>query len=385
MRSRRTRDLVQSDIRAMTQRCRELGGVNMGQGICDTPPPPDLLREVMPAIEAGHNTYSRFDGVAPLREILAAKLAAYNGMTVDPETELVVTLGSTGAFAATLTALCDPGDRLLLFEPYYGYHLNTARVVGLEPVLVPLGRGDFALDVAALEAAAPGARAIVVNTPGNPSGRVFSRRELQTIAEVCQRHDLLCITDEIYEYFLYDGRPHISLATLPGMAQRTVTISGYSKTFSITGWRIGYAAAPRALATAIGLVADLYYACAPTPLQHAVAGAIAALGEGYYSALAKEYQAKRDQFCGVLAEVGLSPHVPEGAYYVLAETQAVGCASAADAAMRLLEDAGVAGIPGTAFYQSPRGEELIRFCYGKEQAALDQAGEQLLAWHRAGS
>lgn len=364
----------------MTQRCRELGGVNLGQGICDTPPPPELLRAVLPAIEAGHNTYSRYDGVAALRSALAARLERDNGLSFDPETELVVTLGSTGAFAAAMTALFDPGDRILLFEPYYGYHLNTARLAGLEPDLVPLAGENFALDVAALEAAAAGARGIVVNSPANPCGRVFSREELEQIAALCQRHDLLCLSDEIYEYFVYDGRQHLSLATLPGMRDRTVTISGYSKTFSITGWRIGFAAASRPLATAIGLVADLYYACAPTPLQHAVASAITALDESFYRQLAREHQARRDQFCAVLSQVGLRPHVPEGAYYVLADIGELGCDSAAAAALRLLEEARVAGIAGSAFYQEGRGESLIRFCYGKAPEELDAACERLLAW-----
>ncbi len=291
-----------------------------------------------------------------------------------------MTIGSTGAFAATCMALCDPGDRILLFEPYYGYHLNTALVAGLQPELVRLNPGDFALDVDRLAEKAKGARAVVVNTPGNPSGRVFSRDELEAIAEVCRRHDLLCITDEIYEYFLFDGHDHVSMATLPGMRERTVTISGYSKTFSITGWRIGFLAAHRDLAAPIGLVNDLYYVCAASPLQYGVADAVASLGDDYYEQLARDYQGKRDRFCAVLDEVGLTPRVPEGAYYVLADVGRLGCDTSREACMKLLEDAGIASIPGSAFFSTAEGERLARFCFARDDATLDRACDMLRAW-----
>ena len=376
-RARRAEHLVQSEIRAMTQRCHELGGVNLGQGVCDTPPPPELLDAVAPALE--HAAYSRYDGVDALRQALAKKLRSYNGLEADPESEIVVTVGTSGAFAACVTALCDPGDRVLLFEPYYGYHLQTAKLAGLDVDLVPL-RSDFSVDLDVLEHAAQGARALVVNSPGNPTGQVLSDGELQAIAEICQRHDLLCISDEIYEYFLYDGRAHRSIATLPGMWERTVTLSGYSKTFSITGWRIGYLAAPQTLATAAGLVADLYCACAPTPLQHAVATAIETLDTGFYRQLASEYQAKRDQFCAVLEEIGFPIQRPQGAYYVLADISRLGCETSREAAQRVLEEAGVAGVAGSAFYGAGRGESQLRFCFGKRQRDLDRACDNLRRW-----
>ncbi|MCP1726892.1 aminotransferase [Natronospira proteinivora] len=380
IRSERVAHLVQSDIRAMTQRCVEVNGVNMGQGICDTPPPGEVIQGVTLALEKGANRYTRYDGVKRLRHALSERLARDNTLNVDPETEVVVTVGSTGAFAATVTALCNPGDRILLFEPYYGYHLNTARVAGLEVDMVPLNPADFTLDEQALEAKAKGARAIVVNTPGNPSGRVFTRDELTAIAQICQRHDLLCITDEIYEYFLYDDHAHISMATLPGMKDRTVTISGYSKTFSITGWRIGFVAAPRELAEPIGLVNDMYYVCAPSPLQYAVADTIQALDPDFYQSLAREYQAKRDRFCQLLDQVGLTPRVPEGAYYVLADISRLGCETSHQAAMTLLEEAGVATVPGSAFFSGPDGEHWTRFCFGRTDKTLEAAERQLLEW-----
>lgn len=380
VRSQRVTDLVQSDIRAMTERCLEVDGVNLGQGICDTPPPQVAVDGVTPAIERGANRYTRYDGIRRLRRALAERFERHNGITADPETDIVVTIGSTGAFAATLMALCDPDDRILLFEPYYGYHLNTARVAGLEVDLVPLASGDFSLDSEALAEKAAGARAIVVNTPANPSGRVFSPDEMAEIARVCEQHDLLCITDEIYEYFLFDGKRHISMATLPGMGERTVTISGYSKTFSITGWRIGFVTAAPELAAPIGLVNDLYYVCAAAPLQHAVADAIETLPESFYRDLATDFQAKRDRFCDLLEEIGLPPRRPEGAYYVLADVRALGCERSRDAAMQILDQAGVASVPGSAFFRGEEGEQWTRFCFGKSDETLDAACERLRAW-----
>ncbi|MEX1057566.1 MAG: pyridoxal phosphate-dependent aminotransferase, partial [Natronospirillum sp.] len=369
--NQRVARLSQSPIRAMTQRCNELGGVNLGQGICDTPPPRAVLDGVAPAIARGENSYTRYDGIDRLRAILARKIARYNGIHADPDTEVVATAGSTGAFTATITALLEPGDRILLFEPYYGYHYSAAQVVGLQPDTVALNPEDMTLDLSALETKASGARALVINTPGNPSGRVFTRHEMEQIADVCQRHDLLCITDEIYEYFLFDQRKHLSMATLPGMWDRTVTISGYSKAFSITGWRMGYLVAPASLSGPIGLVNDLYYVCVPSIVQHAVADAIEQLDDDFYRGLAQENQDRRDRFCSVLDEVGLTPRVPEGAYYVLADVSRLGCKSAPEAAMKLLEHVGVAGIPGSAFYQSHHGDQLIRFCFGKDDHVLE--------------
>lgn len=383
IRSDRISGLAQSDIRAMTQHCLELDGINLGQGVCDTPPPRAVIRDVLPAIERGKNIYTRYDGIGRLRKAIANKLQRHNGLDMDPDSEVVVTVGSTGAFAATCTALCNPGDRLLLLEPFYGYHLNAARVAGLEPELVPLAPGTFAVDLENLDARASGARAIVVNTPGNPSGRVFTRKELEGIADICRRHDLLCITDEIYEYFVFDDHAHISLATLPGMRERTVTMSGYSKTFSITGWRIGYAAAQRQLAEPIGLVNDLYYVCAPSPLQYGVADALASLDDSFYSDLAAEYQNKRDRFCAALDDAGLTPRIPEGAYYVLADISRLGCATSREAAMRLLEQAGIASIPGSAFFSTVEGEKLTRLCFARDDETLDQACQKLRKWGQA--
>jgi aminotransferase len=379
MRSERVSFLQQSDIRRMTQECERVGGINLGQGICDLPAPPEVLEEASRAVLGDKSVYSNYAGITELRQALADKLGVHNRLEqVDPGTDITVTIGSTGAFACTIQGLFDPGDELIVFEPYYGYHLNTMRVGGVSPRFVTLEPPDWSFDEAALEAALTDkTRGIVVNTPTNPSGKVFTREQLETIARFCKKHDLIAITDEIYEYILYDGREHVSLASLPGMYERTVTISGFSKTFSITGWRIGYAVAPPALSQPIGLVNDLFYVCAPTPLQHGVAAGMVRLDPAYYEEMAADYEKKRDFFCAGLTDAGLTPYVPEGAYYVLADISPLGFDNARAAAMHLLEEAGVASVPGSAFYASEAGERLTRFCYAKDWDVLEEAVRRL--------
>jgi aminotransferase len=381
-RSRRTQGLVQSDIRYMSRECHRVGGINLGQGICDMPTP-DLVRDAaIQAIVDGRSTYSYAEGAVELREAIAAKIARYNGFTVDPLRELVVSVGASGAFSATINALLDVGDGILLFEPYYGYHLNASTVAGLEPQFLCLHPPDFALSEDALEAAIqPNTRAVVVCTPSNPCGKMFNRAELEALSRVAQRHDLLVITDEVYEFIVFDGREHISPATIDGLRERTVTITSLSKTFSITGWRLGYAAAPEAMAQAIMLVSDLLYVCAPTPLQHGVAAGFSA-PESYFTGLARDYQVARDLLCGALHEGGMEPIVPQGAYYVLADISHLGYDTAREAAMALLEETGVAAVSGRCFYRAEPGEDLLRFCFAKEMPILDEACRRLARFRR---
>ncbi len=373
----RVMGLVQSDIRRMTRECVRVGGVNLGQGICDLPTPDEVLQATSEAVLADKSTYSRYDGVTALREAIAMKMERDNKRPTKADGEVVVTIGSTGAFAATCQALFNPGDEVILFEPFYGYHLNTLRVSGCVPKFVGLDAPDFALNKAMLEAVRTDkTRAILINTPVNPSGKVFSREELQLVAAFCQEHDLLAITDEIYEYIVYDDAEHISLCTLDGMRERTVTMGGFSKTFSITGWRLGYVVADEALAQTIGLVNDLFYVCAPTPLQYGVAQGLMTLEPSYYRDMCADYQNKRDLFCGVLDEVGLKAVWPQGAYYVLADVSGLGCGTSKEAAMKILESVGVASIPGSAFFGAG-GEDLVRFCFAKESEILEDACERL--------
>lgn len=379
-RSHRTSDLAQSYIRRMTRECNRVGGINLGQGICDLPTPPEILEASAEAIRSDRwSTYSRYDGIDDLREAIAHKTMTFNGFeAVDPETNVVSTIGSTGAFNCVVQSLFDPGDEFILFEPYYGYHLNTLKVGGLVPKFVTLAPPQWEVTREALEAVVTEkTRGIMICTPANPSGKVWSREELAVIADFCTDHDILAVTDEIYEYIVYADAQHISLATLPGMWERTVTMSGFSKTFSITGWRIGTVVAHEDLAGPIGLVNDLFYVCAPTPLQKGVAAGMAALPASYYTEMSADYEAKRDMFCGTLTDIGLTPLVPDGAYYVLADITRLGFDDDKDAAMHILETVGVASVPGSSFFVSPVGKTLTRFCYAKEWDVLEQAAAKM--------
>ena len=377
--SRRLEGLVQSDIRRMSRECNRLGGLNLGQGLCDMPTPPPVAAGAKAAIDARESTYTYPEGIAPLRELISEKLARDNGIRAEANGEIVVTIGATGAFAAALNALLDPGDGILLMEPYYGYHLNTAIVSGLTPQYMTLEPPAFELREADLRAAiTPETRAVVVCTPSNPSGKMFSKPELEALARVAHDHDLLVITDEIYEYIRYDGREHVSPATIGDLWPRSVTIMGLSKTFSITGWRMGYAVAPRDMARAMTLVNDLYYVCAPSPLQHGVAEGFR-MPRSFFESLKGDYQRKRDILCGALDEAGLSPIVPEGAYYVLADATRLSCDTSRDAALTLLERTKVASVPGSAFTRGAPGERLLRFCFAKEDDVLDEAARRLRA------
>ena len=372
--NRRMATLVYSEIRAMTQACIQAKGLNMAQGVCDTPVPPVVLRAAGEAMERGKNIYSRYDGLFELRQAVAKKLAQYNGIAADPETDITISAGATGAFHCACLALLSPGDEVILFEPYYQYHVSALLAVEAVPVMVKMGVPDWTFSTTDVERAiTPRTKAIIVNSPGNPSGKVFSRQELESLAAVAQQHDLFVFTDEIYEYFLYDDRIHVSLASLPGMADRTITIGGYSKTFSITGWRIGYSIAAARWAQAIGAMNDLLYVCAPTPLQAGVAVGIQDLPDMFYRDLARDYQRKRDRFCRALTQAGLSPSIPQGAYYVLADTSRLPGTTGKERAMFLLETIGLAGVPGEAFFSGPDGRRFIRFSYAKIDADIDDA------------
>lgn len=346
----------------------------MAQGVCDTPVPPIVLAAAAEAMTLGKNTYSRFDGLPELRSALARKLSRDNDVHADPETEITVSAGATGSFHAACLALLNPGDEVILFEPYYQYHISALLAVEAVPVIARLAAPDWILMSDDVERAVTSrTKAIIINSPGNPSGKVFTREELESVAQIAVARDLLIFTDEIYEYFLYDGRRHVSMASLPGMAERTITVGGYSKTFSITGWRIGYSVAAPRWAQAIGAMNDLLYVCAPTPLQAGVAAGIQELPDVFYRQLAKEYQQKRDRFCAALAQAGLPPAVPQGAYYVLADASRLPGRNGKDRAMHVLNTVGVAGVPGEAFFSGREGSRYIRFSYAKTDADIEEA------------
>jgi aminotransferase len=366
--------IIQSEIRSMTVECDAAGGVNMAQGVCDTPLPAPVMEAAIQAIHDGYNIYTRLDGVAVLRQAIAEKFARHNGLNADPDKEILVASGATGAMSSACLALLDPGDQVILFEPFYGYHYSTLLSMRVEPVLVPMEPGTWEIDFDRLRAAiTPRTRAMVINSPGNPCGKVFTRIELEAIASVAIEHDLFVLTDEIYEYFIYEGHPHISPATIPGMAERTITINGFSKTFSMTGWRVGYLAASSKWMPAIGYFHDLSYVCSPSPFQYAAAAGLRALPDSFYHGLAVEYQGKRDQICDALTDAGLPPAVPAGAYYVLADASRIEGESASVKARNLLRATGVAAVAGSAFYGDGRGDNLLRFCFAKQSADLDRA------------
>ena len=373
--------IIQSEIRSMTVECDAVGGVNLAQGVCDTPLPAAVVEAAIQAIHDGYNIYTRLDGVAVLRQAIAEKLERHNGLIADPDKEILVTSGATGAMSSTCLALFDPGDQVILFEPFYGYHYSTLLSIRAEPVLVPLEPATWEIDFDRLRAAiTPRTRGLVINSPINPCGKVFSRAELEGIAALAMEHDLFVLTDEIYEYFVYDGLSHVSPATIPGMAERTVTISGFSKTFSMTGWRVGYLSASSKWIPAIGYFHDLGYVCSPSPFQYAAAAGLRALPDSFYQGLATEYQEKRDQICDALTAAGLTPAVPAGAYYVLADATRIEGERASVKARNLLRATGVGAVAGSAFYGAGGGENVLRFCFAKQSAELDRACTALRAF-----
>ena len=373
----RAKLIVQSEIRNMTTECNKRNGINLAQGVCDTSVPQVVTDSADTAMREGINTYVSCYGLPELRREIAGKMKAFNGIEADPETEIVVSAGATGAFFCTCMALLNPGDEVIVFEPYYGYHVNTLRAVDAVPVYVRTNPPDWTFSAEDLaRVVTPRTKAIVVCTPSNPSGKVLSRREIDMIADFAISHDIFIFTDEIYEYFVYDNARHISPGSIAAIADRTITISGYSKTFSITGWRIGYVVCREKWAQMIAHVNDLVYVCAPAPLQIGVACGIRELGAEFYSELIRTFTWKRQLICDTLLAIGIKPCRPEGAYYVLADVSAVPGRTSKDKAMYVLERTGVAGVPGSAFCEDG-GEDLIRFCFAKSDEDIKRACEGL--------
>lgn len=372
--SNRQEWVAQSEIRNMSIECDRAGGINLAQGVCDLEVPFEVRQGAHDAIEAGINVYTRFDGLQALREAIAAKHEAATGIAVDPESEIVASAGTTGAFYCSALALLNPGDEVIVFEPYYSYHISTLRAVGAVPVYVRMSPPEWTFEEQELEQAiTKRCRAIILNTPSNPSGKVFSRGELEMIARLAERHDLFVFTDEIYENFVYDGVKHIPPVTIEGMRERTITISGFSKIFSITGWRVGYCVCDRKWSGSIGYFNDFIYVCAPAPLQMGVVRGLNDLGNDYYETVAGQYLHKRDLLCSALRRAGLEPYVPSGAYYVLTDMSSVPGRDSKEKAMHFLIKTGIACVPGKAFYHDDAGENLARFCFAKEDNILEQA------------
>ncbi|MBM4434395.1 MAG: aminotransferase class I/II-fold pyridoxal phosphate-dependent enzyme [Chloroflexi bacterium] len=375
--ARRTVGFTESVIREMTRLCAQRGGINLAQGFPDFSAPAEIKEAAKRAIDADVNQYAITWGAPSLRRALAASYGDLYGMAVDPETMLTVTCGATEAMISTLLAIVDPGDEVVVLEPFYENYGPDAAICGAVPVYVPLRPPEDAFDPDELRRAfGPKTKAIIVNTPNNPTGRVLTSAELEVIADLCREHDAVAITDEIYEHIRYDGE-HIPIATLPGMAERTVTISGASKTFSVTGWRVGWIVAPAELTGGIRKVHDFVTVGAPAPLQEAIAAALA-MGPAYREKLAREYRARRDLLHGALTEAGFAPRLPEGAYYVLCDISRFGFDDDTAFAHWLVREVGVAGVPGSSFYSRRElGKHLIRFTFCKTEGLLREAGERL--------
>lgn len=368
----------ESVIREMTRLANRHGAVNLAQGMPDFDPPTELLDAACDAIRSGHNQYAITWGAPSLRQAIARKARDFNGIECDADANVTVCCGATECMISAMLAIVDPGDEVVVFQPYYENYGPDGILSGAKPVFVSLHEPDWSFDPKELRAAfSKKTKAIIVNTPNNPTGRVFTREELQSIADLCIEFNAYAITDEIYEHVIYNDAPHISIATLPGMSERTITISGLSKTFSVTGWRLGYCVAPPAVTSGIRKVHDFLTVGAPHPLQ--LAGAVAmSFGDDYYERLKAEYAARRAVFLPYLQSAGFQFVAPEGAYYVMTDIAALSSLDDVAFVNRLVTEVGVAGVPGSSFYHpNESGRCKVRFMFAKKLDTLHEAGRRL--------
>ncbi len=374
---------TESVIREMTRQAMLHGAINLAQGFPDFSAPEEIKRAAQEAIAADINQYAITWGAKPLRDAIARQMKLWQGIEVDPEKNITVCCGSTEAMIASLMAITNPGDEVVVFEPFYENYGPDTILSGATPKYVTLHPPDatsdtWRYDPQELRAAFNrNTKAIILNTPNNPTGKVFTRAELEFIRDLCVEFDALAITDEIYEHILYDGTEHISMASLDGMRERTITINGMSKTYSVTGWRVGWAVAPAELTSAIRKVHDFLTVGAAAPLQ--AAGAVAlSLPQEYYTKLASSYRARRDRLLPVLREAGFKVYVPRGAYYIMTDISAFGFGDDVKFAQYLVKDIGVATVPGSSFYRDAKlGSHQVRFAFCKKDATLDAAAERL--------
>lgn len=352
-------------------------GINLAQGFPDFPAPQELKDAACAAIQADVNQYAITWGSVPLRHGIAAKMRRFYGVEVDPEREITVCCGSTEVMISALLAICNPGDEVIVLKPFYENYWPDAAISGATPRFVTLREPDWHLDPDELRAAFNGrTKAIIINTPNNPTGKVFSREEMTLIADLCQQYDAIAITDEIYEHMVYEGE-HIAMMTLPGMRERTITISGASKTYSVTGWRVGWAVAPPDITNGLRKIHDFLTVGAPAPMQAAVTVAVG-LPDEYYSRLLADYRQRRDYLIGELNRLGFNCRAPAGAYYVMSDITGFGFPDDVAFAQYLVKEIGVAVVPGTSFYSDPnQGKQRVRFSFPKRMSTL-QGAVQLL-------
>ena len=371
--SSRADSFTESVIREMTRLALAHQAINLAQGFPDFPCPDELKKAACDAINDDYNQYAITWGAQDLRQAIARKVLRYNGIGADPETEITVTCGSTEAMMASMIALTNPGDEVIVPEPFYENYGPDAVISGAVPRYVPLGNGP--LDEEIWKAAfSKKTRAVIINTPNNPTGKVFSRNELQFVADLCAEHDVIAITDEIYEHILYDGHRHVSIGSLAGMEDRTVTINSLSKTYSVTGWRVGYTIADARLTARIRKIHDFLTVGAPAPLQHAAVAALD-LPSTYYNELARDYDRRRKILYDGLRKAGFSCQLPDGAYYIFTDIAGFGMTDVAFA-RHLIESVGVAAVPGSSFCHKG-GETKIRFTFSKKEETLREACRRL--------
>jgi aminotransferase len=358
----------------MTRLCNEHNGVNLAQGFPDFPAPEPIKEEAARAVRADINQYAITWGAKRLRDAVVDKTERFTGIRYDPETEVTVCCGATECMVATLLALVNPGEEVIVFEPFYENYGPDAILCGAQPRFVRLREPGWSYDPAELERAfSDRTKVIIINTPNNPTGKVFARAEMEHIAALCRKWGVVAVTDEIYEHIVYDGAEHVTLATLEGMRERTVTISGISKTYGVTGWRVGYCLASWALTAAIRKVHDFLTVGAPAPLQEAAAVALASPAE-YYRALADDYRARRDYLLPALESAGFRPFPPRGAYYVMTDISGFGYPDDVAFARHLVADGGVAAVPGSSFYSDPAaGRQRLRFHFARRRETLEAA------------
>lgn len=369
---------TESVIREMTRLAVEHGAVNLAQGFPDFPAPAEVKEAAVAAIRADINQYAITWGARDFRRAIAERFAAATGLSVDPEQQVTVCCGATEAMISSLLAVVNPGEEVVIFEPFYENYGPDAIICGAVPRFVRLQPPDWTFDLAELRrAVGERTRALILNTPHNPTGKVFSREELESIAEVVRGSNAYVLTDEIYQFLIYDGFQHISMATLPGMAERTITINGLSKTYSVTGWRVGYAIAPPETSRAIRKMHDFLTVGAAAPLQEAGVTALG-LPEDYYRGLADRYLARRERMLGVLESAGFACYKPHGAYYIMTDISSFGFPSDVAFAEHLIKNVGVAVVPGSSFYNDPAlGRQQVRFAFCKTEATLDEAAKRL--------
>ncbi len=376
--SERAQSFTESVIRDMTRVCLKHNGVNLSQGFPDFAAPAEIKEAATKAIFADANQYAITWGTPALRQAIVDKFAAYNGVRMDSEKEVTVCCGSTECMIASLLAIVNPGEEVIVFEPFYENYGPDTILCGAQPRFITLHEPHWHFDETELTAAFNNkTKAIILNTPNNPTGKVFSREELEFIAALCRKWGVIAVTDEIYEHILYEGARHISMASLPGMRDQTITINSISKTYSLTGWRVGWAIAPAHLTGSIRKVHDFLTVGAAHPLQEAAAMALRT-GAGYYARLAEEYRERRDFLLSILEEAGFKTYRPKGAYYIMTDIAHFGFSDDVACAFHLVENIGVATVPGSTFYSRPeRGRTKIRFAFPKKMETLREAAQRL--------